>query len=172
MLVAVSLAVAGCSSAEQTDPSSFEGSWVLESFGAVSGLTAADPDVVTEMTLTNGKATGNGGVNTFSSTYQAPEAGRVSFGPITATRMAGPANAMDQEAAFLSALEKTTGFEINGDSLVQSDLGNNTLAILAPSPAATSSPAIPTCWNSSRASTTEAPSSTQLPRRQPQASLW
>ncbi|MGB7962348.1 MAG: META domain-containing protein [Propionicimonas sp.] len=137
LLVAAVLAVTavmtgGCSSPQGADPAELEGSWALESFGAVSGLRPADPEVTTAMTLADGKATGNGGVNSFSGTYEASKAGEVSFGPIAATKMAGPSNAMAQESAFFAALEETTGFEINGGNLVLSDLGNNTLVILAP----------------------------------------
>lgn len=136
LLVAVVLAatavVSGGCSPQAAEPSELQGSWVLESFGGVKGLTAADPDVTTAMTLADGKATGNGGVNSFSSTYDAPKAGKVSFGPIASTRMAGPSNAMAQESAFFAALEKTRGFEINEGKLVLSDLGNDTLMVLAP----------------------------------------
>ena len=142
-LVAMTVAVSGCSSPQGADPASLEGFWVLESFGAARGLTPADPEVSTQMALAAGTASGNGGVNSFTSTYRAPDAGEVSFGPVAATRMAGPAPAMEQEAAFFDALESTARFEINEGNLVLSDLGNNTLVVLAPGTAPTPSTGLP-----------------------------
>jgi heat shock protein HslJ len=84
------------------------------------------------MTLKAGEATGSGGVNSFSAPYEAPEEGKLSFGPVVATKIAGPSNAMAQETAFFRALDETERFEFNQDRLVLVDLGNNTLVILKP----------------------------------------
>lgn len=131
-LLGLAVVLGGCASSGESDPAALEGAWVVESFGAASGLTAADPDVTTEMTLEAGEATGSGGVNSFSATYEAPEAGRLSFGPVVSTKIAGPSNAMAQEAAFFLSLERTARFEFNQDKLALADSGNNTLVILAP----------------------------------------
>lgn len=131
VLAATVVLIGGCSP-QASEPAELEGSWVLESLGGVSELKHADPDVTTLMTLAAGKATGNGGVNSFTGTYDAPAAGKVTFGPIAATKMAGPDNAMAQEAAFFAALDNTRGFEINDGKLVLSDLSNDTLVVMAP----------------------------------------
>ncbi len=51
---------------------------------------------------------------------------------MTSTLMAGPQEAMDQEAKFLSALEKTKRFEMLDRKLVLMDMGNNTLVVMVP----------------------------------------
>ena len=131
-LVVMAVALVGCASSGAADPAAVEGTWVLEAFGGTQDLTPADPTVTTEMTLKAGEASGNGGVNSFSGTYEAKDDGSMKFGPTAATMMAGSPAAMEQEAAFFKALEKTDNFEINEGKLVLSDLGNNTLAVMAP----------------------------------------
>ena len=131
-LVGVVVLLGGCASSGASDQSQLEGDWVLESFGGTDGLTPADPTVTSELTMLAGEATGSGGVNNFSGTYEASDDGDLSFGPLAATMMAGSPEAMDQETAFFQALAATKSFEINEGRLVLSDLGNNTLAILAP----------------------------------------
>lgn len=142
-LVAVAFALGGCSSSPGADPSELEGSWLLESFGAPTGLTPADPEVVTEIDLGAGTVGGYGGVNSFTSSYEAADPGEVTFGPISATLMAGSANAMQQEADFFQALEEAARFEIVEGNLVLSDPGNNTLIILTPRRTPTPSTGLP-----------------------------
>jgi len=136
MLVALLVAVGalgGCSSSAGPKAADLEGSWVVESFGAPTGLTPAAQGVTSELTMAAGKASGTGGVNSFSGTYEAKDGGDLKFGPIAATLMAGADPAADaQETAFFAALEKTDNFEINDGKLVLGDLGNNTLMVLVP----------------------------------------
>lgn len=126
------LALAGCTLAAAPDPAKLEGSWQLESFGGVSDLEPADPAVTTDMTLLAGKASGNGGVNSYGGSYETPGDNALTFGPMASTKMAGPDAAMAQEAKFFSALEKTEHFEFDGEKLVLSDAGNDTLAVMSP----------------------------------------
>ncbi len=113
-----------------SDPAKLEGTWVLESFGGTTELEPADPAVPTELAMKAGKATGNGGLNTFSTTYEAKDDGSLKFGQVASTMMAGEPAAMEQEAAFFKALENTRTYEFNEGKLVFGDLGNNTLAVL------------------------------------------
>lgn len=132
-MVALLTALSGCGgSSANTDSSALDGPWVLESLGGVSDLTPADPSVTTTVTLEDGKVSGNGGVNTFSGTYESPADGELSFSPLASTRMAGPEAAMAQEAAFFEALAETARFELDGDRLVLGNAGNDTLAVLRP----------------------------------------
>ena len=103
---------------------------MLESFGGTTELQPADPAVTTELAMKAGKATGNGGVNTFSTTYEANDDGGLKFGQVASTMMAGEPAAMEQEAAFFKALAKTRNYEFNEGKLVFGDLGNNTLVVL------------------------------------------
>ncbi len=126
-------AIAGCGSLGG-DPkaAALEGSWVVEAFGGTTALEPADPMVTTDLTLAAGKASGTGGVNSYGGTYTAENGGEITFSQMASTAMAGPEIAMEQEARFFSALEKTRRFEFDGDRLVLSDAGNNTLVVLAP----------------------------------------
>ena len=131
-MMALAIAPMGCSSEEAPDPADLEGSWVLESFGGTTDVVPADPDVVTEMTFEAGEVSGNGGVNSFGGSYETPGDNALTFGPIAATRMAGPPEAMEQETKFFEALENTEHFEFNEDKLVLSDQGNNVTVIMVP----------------------------------------
>ena len=121
---------AGCASGG-ADAAKLEGGWVLEAFGGTTELVPADPGVTSQMAMSDGKVAGSGGVNTFTGTYEAQD-GNLEFGQIAATLMAGEPAAMEQEAKFLKALEDTRHFEFDGDKLVLTDTGNNTLMVLTP----------------------------------------
>lgn len=107
----------------------------------------ADPTVHSELTLKDGQATGLGGVNSFSCSYQASDDGKISFGELTVTQLAGSTAATEQEAKFLEALKRASQFEIYQGDLVLSEMtlfGSNGLVVLAPlsaTPAAPSSAA-------------------------------
>lgn len=120
----------GCASAGGGDTAALEGAWVIESFGGQTALVPADPAVTSELTLKAGQASGSGGVNSFSGTYEASGDSKISFGPLAATAMAGPPAAMEQESKFFSALESAKRFEINEGKLMLGDIGNNTLMVL------------------------------------------
>lgn len=128
-LTALMVVAAGCASSGGADPAALEGTWVLESFGGTDALTPADPAVTSVLTMAANKASGNGGVNSFSGSYEANDDMSLTFGPLASTAMAGPDGAMQQEAKFFAALEATRNFEINEGKLVLSDLGNNTLLV-------------------------------------------
>jgi heat shock protein HslJ len=132
-VLAVLTMVSGCSGASANiDSAELDGAWVLESLGGVSELTPGDPSVTSTLTLEDGKVSGTGGVNTFRGTYESPADGELTFSPLATTRMAGPDAAMQQEAAFLQALDETARFEFDGDRLVLGNEGNDTLAVLLP----------------------------------------
>jgi heat shock protein HslJ len=124
----VVLALGGCS-ASKTDMAALEGSWKLDSFGGTGALVPADPSVVSDLTLKAGQASGSGGVNSFSGTYQASADSKISFGPLAATAMAGPPAAMDQESKYFAALAKVQRYDFNQGNLVLGDAGNNTLLV-------------------------------------------
>jgi putative lipoprotein len=131
-MIVLAAVVNGCASPKGSAPTSLEGSWVVESFGAPNGLVPADSAATSDLTLKAGQASGSGGVNSFSGTYKFPGDGKILFGPLAATQKAGPPAAMAQESKFFSALELAKSFEINEGKLVLSDLGNNTLVVLKP----------------------------------------
>lgn len=134
VVAATVVVLTGCggSGPANADSSKLDGSWQLESLGGVSDLIPADPDVTSTLTLAEGTASGSGGVNTFRGGYESPADGELTFTPLASTRMAGPENAMQQEAEFLAALEDTRRFEFDGERLVLGNEGNDTLAVLRP----------------------------------------
>ena len=107
-------------------PTMLEGSWNLVTLNGA----AADASVPTTLSLNNGQATGNAGINTFNGPYDAPSDGVLTFGTLASTMMAGPDNAMQQEQAFLKALADTKKFTTEDGSLVLMDDSEAKLAVL------------------------------------------
>lgn len=64
----------------------------------------------------DGTVSGSSGVNTFSGSYTV-DGGRISIGPLATTLMAGDPALMEQEAAFLAALESVSAYGIRGSEL-------------------------------------------------------
>ena len=91
---------------------------------------SADAPTQLEGSWNEGKASGNAGVNTFTGSYEAPEDGALTFGPLATTMMAGPDAAMQQEQAFLKALADTKKFTTEDGALVLMDDDENKLAVL------------------------------------------
>ena len=55
-----------------------EGSWKLETLNGA----AADAAVASTLSMDEGKATGNAGINNFNGSYDAPSDGVLTFGPL------------------------------------------------------------------------------------------
>lgn len=64
----------------------------------------------------DGSIKGHGGCNKFFGSLEQTETG-IEVGPLGMTRMACPPPIMNRETAFLEALQKTTGFQVNNDSM-------------------------------------------------------
>lgn len=64
-----------------------------------------------------GRVSGLAGVNRFGGPYAA-DGGSLKFGPLVATKMAGPPALNDLETRYLAALERTSGWRIDQDELV------------------------------------------------------
>jgi len=73
------------------------------------------------------KVTGSGGCNRFNGSYQA-QAGTLRFGPLATTRMACPH--MENETAFLRALDYTRAYRVHGRTLELLDDKGTTLVRL------------------------------------------
>jgi heat shock protein HslJ len=128
VLVAFVALLSGCGGEDNAPnaPTMVEGSWKLETLNGA----AADATVPTTLSLNEGKATGNAGVNTFNGGYSAPSDGVLTFSQIASTMMAGPDNAMQQEQAFLTALNDTKKFTTEDGALVLMDDSDTKLAVL------------------------------------------
>ena len=128
ILVALVALLSGCGGEDNAPnaPTMVEGSWKLETLNGA----AADAAVPTTLSLNEGKATGNAGVNTFNGGYSAPSDGVLTFSQIASTMMAGPDNAMQQEQDFLKALDDTKKFTTEDGALVLMDDSETKLAVL------------------------------------------
>jgi heat shock protein HslJ len=127
VVVALVALLSGCGGDEDVpnSPGMLEGSWSLVTLNGAP----ADAAVVSTLTLNQGKANGNAGVNTFNGSYNAPSNGNLTFGALATTMMAGPDNAMKQEQAFLKALADTKQFTTEDGGLVLMDASENKLAV-------------------------------------------
>jgi heat shock protein HslJ len=128
VLVALVALLSGCGGEDNAPnaPTMVQGSWKLETLNGA----AADAAVPTTLSMNEGKATGNAGVNTFNGGYSAPSDGVLTFSQIASTMMAGPDNAMQQEQAFLKALDDTEKFTTEDGALVLMDGSDTKLAVL------------------------------------------
>ena len=82
--------------------------------GVVSTITGSE---LTAVFSEDGTMSGSGGVNTYSGDYKA-EGDNISIGPLVTTLMAsGDPALMEQEAAFLAALQSASRYTIKGDKL-------------------------------------------------------
>ncbi len=76
-----------------------------------------------------GRVTGHTGVNGVRGTARA-DGDRLYLGPLASTRMAGPSEAMDDEAALLRALDHVAGYRIDGHALYLMDADGQTVVQL------------------------------------------
>ena len=75
----------------------------------------------------DGSVNGNGGCNNFFGSLESTDDG-VAMGELGATRMACPPEIMDQEQAFMQALQDAVRFEMGDDSLQMLNADNALLA--------------------------------------------
>jgi heat shock protein HslJ len=79
----------------------------------------------------DGQLSGSGGCNNFSGPYQS-SANTLSIGPLASTMMACEQPVMDQETAYLAALERSTTYRFDNGRLVLADAGGATQAEFNP----------------------------------------
>jgi heat shock protein HslJ len=93
------------------------GSWSVRGVRVGDGVvsSATDPDRTITFTA-DGDVSGLAGVNRFSGSARL-DGDRLTLGPLRTTRMAGPPDAMDAEAAFLRALDDVVAIRLDGDDL-------------------------------------------------------
>ena len=87
--------------------------------GFVSALSGTE---ITAVFGDDGKVTGSAGCNDYTASY-AVEDNAITFGPAATTRKmcSEPEGIMEQESAYLAALESATAFQIEGDELTLSN---------------------------------------------------
>ncbi len=109
-----------CGSSEETQ--ALEGpTWVLTSWKAADGTMV---DALTEVTVTatfdSGRVGGSGGCNSYGGTYTVGD-GTLKISEIVQTLMACEEPSMEQEGAFVAALEATTAYAVEGATLTLKD---------------------------------------------------
>ncbi len=87
-------------------------SWKLE---AIDGKAVLADSRITAQ-FQEGQLAGSAGVNNYFAGYEMA-GGSLSIGLAGATMMMGPEELMDQEMAFLSALQSVKSFRVDGDTL-------------------------------------------------------
>jgi heat shock protein HslJ len=96
------------------------GRGALQSLAADTGITA--------LFGADGSLSGNASVNQYTTTYSTSGETMSVAGAIATTKMAGPPEAMEQEAAYLAALPLTATYTIEGDELWLRDAEGAALA--------------------------------------------
>jgi heat shock protein HslJ len=94
--------------------------------GALQSL--AKSSAITAKFGSDGSLAGNATVNQYSTTYTTAGDAMSIDAKIVSTRMAGPEDLMQQEAAYLAALPKTATYTIEGDELWLRDSSGAALA--------------------------------------------
>ena len=90
--------------------------WKLSKYLLDGKLKGVHENSKADIKFEDEKFYGNGSVNRYFGSYTL-ENNQLKLGKIGTTMMMGPENAMQQEYAFTSLLEKVTSYEIVGDEL-------------------------------------------------------
>jgi heat shock protein HslJ len=115
-----------------TGASALRGAWDVTSFYTGSAVTSpATGSTLTLEFTTGGKASGNGGCNSFSGDYTLSGLDGIRFGPLASTLKACADPALDtQEQQYLAALELARTYQVTGNMLTLFRDGH-TIAITA-----------------------------------------
>jgi heat shock protein HslJ len=108
--IALILALSGCATASEGRRIG-SGAWRAVD---INGFPVAATPAVT-LQLGDGKASGSGGCNSFSGTYDLQSKEGIRFGPLATTRMACEPAVMAQEQRFLAILAAARGYSLYGD---------------------------------------------------------
>jgi heat shock protein HslJ len=106
-------------------------SWEVTSYNngkqaVVSALTGSSLTVVFNE---DGTISGSGGCNNFNGSYEV-DGSAITIGPLASTLMACEQDVMDQEAAYLAALQSAATYQVEG-SMLEVRTKDGALAIIA-----------------------------------------
>ncbi len=129
ILYATLLAVllVACSTKESLDATS----WAMTSYRDAQGnLTEILPETIVTADFQADQVSGNVTCNNYSGTYQTT-GNKINIGPLATTlrECVGPDGIMEQEAAFLTAMEGAAQYDIKGDTLEMVDAQGATLLV-------------------------------------------
>jgi heat shock protein HslJ len=116
--------LAGCTAAGDPTAGLVGPTWTLVSLNGSPAITGA----TITATFADGQVGGSAGCNSYGGNYTLNGA-KLSFGPIMSTMMAcpQPAGVMDQEQAYLAALQSGGTFAIQGGQLTFTAANGSTL---------------------------------------------
>jgi heat shock protein HslJ len=121
------LAVSGCD-----DGAALEGTkWVMTAYVADGSMQEALANPAVDATFVDGQVAGSGGINQYSGSYEVDGA-KLTISPLISTMMAGEPVVMEQETAYLTALQSAGSYEIEGDTLTMKDESGATLLEFRP----------------------------------------
>jgi heat shock protein HslJ len=106
--------LAACAAPSSAPEPLWGSEWQLQS---IAGQAALPQPAATLAFPQPGQIAGNGSCNRFFGTVQTDK-GRLTFGPLGATKMACPGGASEQESRYLGALQKAQRYEVQGDTLL------------------------------------------------------
>jgi len=95
-----------------------------------AGPEGREPHLILQQ---DGRFSGAGGVNLVLGVYKV-DGENFTLGPGPSTRMAGPPDAMAQEAAFIDAMKRVGSYRLSGDSLTLLDANGPVLRFEAAAP--------------------------------------
>ena len=113
------IALTGCSGRNQAQQLEST-TWILTAYAVDGSMKDALPTPKVDATFADGKVSGNGGVNQYTGSYET-DGSKLSVGPLASTQMAGEPAVMEQEAAYLVALQAAGAYKVNGDTLTIKD---------------------------------------------------
>ena len=129
MIILCTLSVLILSACSGTDTSLDGSSWALRAYQGSTGETVnVLPRSTTTALFQASQVTGIAGCNNYSAAFQTTR-NKLSFGPVKTTRKAcsTPLGIMQQENAFLAALDSTVSYKLNRNSLELLDSKGKTL---------------------------------------------
>jgi heat shock protein HslJ len=129
MIILCTTAVLILSACSAADVSLDGSSWALRSYQDSTGETVnVLPRSITTALFQANQVSGIAGCNNYSASYQATR-NKLSFGPAATTRKmcSTPLGIMQQENAFLAALDSTVSYKLSRNALELIDSRGNTL---------------------------------------------
>ena len=125
--------IAGCGGGDEADDSAaLQGNtWLATEIAGREQVLAAEQGQATAV-FTDADVSGSGSINRYSAGCETGSGNTIQISAIASTEMAGPPEAMAQEAAYLAALEKAATYAVTSDSLELFDNGGGSLVIYEP----------------------------------------
>jgi len=136
VLTAASLAACAGLPPEMAPGAPLEGTYwkLVDAGGKVPKPATGQPEAHIRFEAGTKRTSGYSAVNSFTGTYEA-SGSKLRFGPVAATRRAGPPDAMEVESKLFIAFDATRGYRISGQSLELLDAGGKPLARFETRPA-------------------------------------